>query len=458
MSQYPIDSTDGVIEAVNYLLSGPTSLGQNFEGMSATTSPANKYNGFQNATFNTPAQVPGPYNGLYDTITSGGAYANWPLLDTGPYSTEYPNDINFAISSLTVLSGTDIEVTPVSATVPASDFWPDTSTPTGQFVILSGVVDTTGPTNPYNDWGWRVVSYNESGGFITDVTLTIDLEGVIPTLNPYVSGGDFYSRGLYIKVTNITQADNLLTLSCEVPYYPGYLTNYLDGTIQPFSVNQIVEILGVTPSAYNGNYKVQKITSTNPFGVAAGFWSYDLTLYNETEAATTLPAYTSGGTVNWPTTSPSPFNPEWPATLFTDQEAIVTVTGPTDRTFISGQLSVLPIAYPDFISTPGISIDINIVRLKAIETTNAVDGTRITLSNGDTAIAYQGNFWVDDAVLSNLSYQGLDPDLQTGVIITNLIDNPGIGKFWYKITLDTSNYQALIIFGFRSFTAQVIKR
>ena len=452
MSQYPIDNADGVVAAVNYLLSGPQSIGQNFEGMSATTSPANKYNGFQDATFNTNAQVPGPYNGLFSTITSLGTYANWPLLDTGPYFADYPNDINFAINSLTVLSLTDIEVTPVSATVPASDFWPDTAPnpiPTGQFVILSGVVDSTGLLNPYNIWGWRVVSYNETAGFITDVRLTIDLDGIIPTLNPYVSGGDFYSRGLYIKVTNITQANNLLTLSCEVPYYPGYLTNYLDGTIEPFSVNQIVEISGVTPSDYNDNYKVQKIISTNPFGVAAGFWSYDLILYNATEAATTLPAYTSGGTVNWPVVS---------STLFTDQEAIVTVTGPTDRTFISGQLSILPIAFPDFITTPGVSIDINIVRLKAIETTNAVDGTEITLSNGINAVAYQGNFWVDDAVLSNLLYQGLDPDLQTGVIITNLIDNPGIGKFWYKITLSPSNYQALIIFGFRSFTAQVIKR
>ena len=457
MSQYPIDNPDSLVEAVNYLLSGPTSLGQNFEGMSATTNPANKYNGFQDATFNTTAQVPGPYNGLYSTITSLGTYANWPLLDTGPYFAEYPNDINFAISSLTVLSGTDIEVTPVSATVPASDFWPDTSTPTGQFVILSGVVDTTGLLNPYNDWGWRVVSYNETAGFITDVRLTIDLDGIIPTLNPYVSGGDFYSRGLYIKVTNITQADNLLTLSCEVPYYPGYLTNYLDGTIQPFSVNQVVQIAGVTPSAYNDNYQLQKITSTNPFGVAAGFWSYDLTLYNETEAATTLPAYTSGGTVNWPVEAVFPLSPDWPSTVFTDQEAIVTVTGPTDRTFISGQLSILPIAFPDFI--PGnTGIDINIIRLKAIETTNAVDGTRITLSNGKKAFAYQGNYWVDDAVLSSLIYQGLDPDLQTGVIITNLIDNPGIGKFWYKITLNPGGYQAIIIFGFRSFTAQVIKR
>ena len=223
----------------------------------------------------------------------------------------------------------------------------------------------------------------------------------------------------------------------------------VQGEVLESDVNQIVEISGVTPSDYNDNYKVQKIISTNPFGVAAGFWSYDLILYNATEAATTLPAYTSGGTVNWPVVS---------STLFTDQEAIVTVTGPTDRTFISGQLSILPIAFPDFITTPGVSIDINIVRLKAIETTNAVDGTEITLSNGINAVAYQGNFWVDDAVLSNLLYQGLDPDLQTGVIITNLIDNPGIGKFWYKITLSPSNYQALIIFGFRSFTAQVIKR
>ena len=35
MSQYPLDNPDAVIEAVNYLLSGPAGLGQNFQGFSA---------------------------------------------------------------------------------------------------------------------------------------------------------------------------------------------------------------------------------------------------------------------------------------------------------------------------------------------------------------------------------------------------------------------------------------
>jgi hypothetical protein len=41
MSQYPIDTGGDVIEAVNYLLSGPTSIGQNFEGVNKTANPAN---------------------------------------------------------------------------------------------------------------------------------------------------------------------------------------------------------------------------------------------------------------------------------------------------------------------------------------------------------------------------------------------------------------------------------
>ena len=35
MSQYPVTTSDGLYSAVNYLLSGPAGLGQNFQGFSA---------------------------------------------------------------------------------------------------------------------------------------------------------------------------------------------------------------------------------------------------------------------------------------------------------------------------------------------------------------------------------------------------------------------------------------
>ena len=35
MAQYPVEDTAGLFEAVNYLLSGPSGLGQNFQGFSS---------------------------------------------------------------------------------------------------------------------------------------------------------------------------------------------------------------------------------------------------------------------------------------------------------------------------------------------------------------------------------------------------------------------------------------
>jgi hypothetical protein len=52
MSQYPVENEAGVYEAINYLLSGPAGLGQNFEGF-ATFVPA-----YITGTFRAPFTVP----------------------------------------------------------------------------------------------------------------------------------------------------------------------------------------------------------------------------------------------------------------------------------------------------------------------------------------------------------------------------------------------------------------
>ena len=39
MSQYPIVNRDDLIDGVNYLLSGPSGLGQNFQGFPVTPQP-----------------------------------------------------------------------------------------------------------------------------------------------------------------------------------------------------------------------------------------------------------------------------------------------------------------------------------------------------------------------------------------------------------------------------------
>ena len=52
MSQYPIDSAEGVYEAVNYLASGPSGLGQDFQGFSSYT------DGYVTGNFRKPFTYP----------------------------------------------------------------------------------------------------------------------------------------------------------------------------------------------------------------------------------------------------------------------------------------------------------------------------------------------------------------------------------------------------------------
>jgi hypothetical protein len=61
MSQFPVVSQEGVLEAVNYLASGPAGLGQNFDGFSA----------YQ------PAYLTGTYRQPFSVSTSTSAPPNW---------------------------------------------------------------------------------------------------------------------------------------------------------------------------------------------------------------------------------------------------------------------------------------------------------------------------------------------------------------------------------------------
>lgn len=370
MSQYPLDTTSNLTEAVNYLLSGPSGLGQNFEGVSKTAAPANNIT----ETFQ------------YEMLTNA---------MTAPFSTNVTN--------------TGSNVTPSSIT-----YWPQLSS------IDFYQVTPPGITTP------NVV--------ITGITsVTNNIITVAVTVNP-----------IEITVPMTTNAEFIFT-----EYGPG----------GPFAQNQLVTISGVTPAVYNGDYRI--------INDPAGPGTSSLTLLR-IDGAQTWTAYTSGGQISWQQQN-----------IVTDLFAAVSVNGPTDRVFITCQAPFKGYIFnPTYASfDPGFDPLTYELRINRYRATN-----KTTLPNGAKAFPYlyDGYEWEFDGNLVTVPYNLFSPPLlfldgytsfkPDSSSFNNVIDSPGIGYFLYTFEIYFNNQYyfgagdvniqpiAIATYGFRSFTAQVIKR
>ena len=152
MATFPIESSDdaGITDAVNYLLSGPAGLGQNFQGFSAYL-PA----------YIRPSRRQ-PWNLDIASTLNPSIYLDIPLSDAAPVG---PNPALYIILTF---------ATP-QATAPFQY---------GDRVDVSNIVDTT---DSYNSSGYTVYSCTT-----TDVTLFYLKNGVITAYDygTYISGGD----------------------------------------------------------------------------------------------------------------------------------------------------------------------------------------------------------------------------------------------------------------------------
>lgn len=369
MSQYPLDTKTDLVEAVNYLLSGPGSLGQNFQGMSAV--------------------------GIDPVITS---------------------DLYF-VPVQTYLSG---------LTIPGSF---EFRTP----AELPGAVDY--PADP------------------------------LVTLPNYPIWNTIPADLAIVGITPVTATGHKI----EVIVTTGTLTNESQS---PFANGQQVVLSGVTPSSYNGTYTVVD------YAPSATLSPFVVTLFSETEQ--TWAAYTSGGqaTIN------NDFTNFKKQRFFTGNQAVVSVSGPSDRVFVSSQMNDLIVyTYTRYVGlanyVPKLQLEIN--RYKAVSATTLPDiGTEAIYASAQTpGGVYAGFNWSFDAnIVSVAEYAGtnsiglqIDTNDLGDVIYNNIIDNPGIGVYLYafQITMDayregdTVGDDAVLLMGasttgVRSFTAQVIKQ
>jgi hypothetical protein len=367
MSQYPLDTKTDLVEAVNYLLSGPGSLGQNFEGISAV--------------------------GVDPVISSDLLY-----IPVQTYLTGMPM----------VGSGGIANATYGSVDYPA---------------------DPLDPSKYYPIWN------------------TIPSEFLITAITPVTATG----HRIEISVT---------------------LGTFPDQSQLPFANDQQVVLSGVTPSSYDGTYTV---VDYNADDFMSGFI---VTLYSE--APQTWATYTSGGqaSIN------DDFTGFKKQRFFTGNQSVVSVSGPTDRVFISSQMNdLIAYTYTRYVGianyVPKLQLEIN--RYKAVESTTLPDvGTQAIYANAtNSGGTYAGFNWSFDANLVSVAkYAGstsigfqIDANDLGDVIYNNIIDNPGIGVYLYAFQITMDAYRegndpaddAVLLVGaqttgVRSFTAQVIKQ
>ena len=283
---------------------------------------------------------------------------------------------------------------------------------------------------------------------------------------------------------DITGTTDLITI--QVTFDPLYetLTPLVATSLTEYTAqNLIFTVTGAGP--WSGTYQIISAIFT-------GGSSSELTCRQEIPAAWPVTVYPGGGIMTWNFT-----NDNRP----TDCQAVVTVTGPSDRVFISNQttygvlqsgtwqspgLSWLADDIGDFDTIPAWNFQIN--RYRAVSTTTLTDGyilpgvETFTDGYGLSVITrprvYQGYIWqLDETILSvpvPISNSSLvtpgSGEVNPGLVLfTNVIDNPGTGYWWYVLEIEFNENGvytgegriwpiSVVPNGLRSFTAQVIKQ
>ena len=167
MAQYPVEDTAGLFEAVNYLLSGPGGLGQNFAGFSAYQ-PA-----YLTSTYRAPFTVPA-------TTTPAPQWWVDPI----------------AISNITPLDVVDGKTNKVEVTFASAQ--PSAPFAVGDSFGITGVVESAGESfNGYYSAGQVLICTT------TSVTFQTRNQYAWAT---YISGGDIYKDQTDLDVSTDANA------------------------------------------------------------------------------------------------------------------------------------------------------------------------------------------------------------------------------------------------------------
>jgi hypothetical protein len=212
----------------------------------------------------------------------------------------------------------------------------------------------------------------------------------------------------------------------------------------PFSLGNGLNITGVSPSSYNSVDLTAAGTSIQQIGVVECTDSYVI-VRTVSPITTPLGSYSSGGSIVYSVMDS--YNS-------TDCDVRVTVTGGTDRVFISGQLDQL-INYEVLTANADMTVYVAIRRFKAFPNDNP--------TNPDYIFQPDGTVVEKTYPYIALTGTGTLPLIET--VFTSIVDQPPPGYYRYIIEVyfqtfgvSTDIYVTSDELRLRSISAQVVKQ
>jgi hypothetical protein len=402
MAQYPVADSAGIIEGVNYLLSGPTGLGQNFDGFNSIT-PA-----YLTSYFRAPFSLPKRSSNIPKTL--------W-----------YSNPIN--IANIVPIDSRSFEV-----------FF-DTAQPTPPYSIQQGLfIQDVNPT----------VGGIVSNGFTPSGTKVLTTEflvfdSVVPTTVTGTGSGAVVEVELEIGAADPYDFNDNLTVSYVnrgQGYSPGdtlLITGDQIGGTSP--ANDLTLVVDEVTNNFNGYWTPPGVVTCSTTSVVIQANSdYD------------FPAYVSGGTIQLDASDDY---------VSTDANGRVSVYGPGDKVFVSAQI-VLDWDYvSDSDTTQDVYVAIN--RYAGfLDTSDPLN--KDFLFNRRTTITEQ--LKTVDVVTGTGSIVNQQFVFSTVIDSPSFIEDgvtQGYGFYWYILEVyfdsgDGSVYPTTVTTSLRSLTAQVIKQ
>lgn len=220
----------------------------------------------------------------------------------------------------------------------------------------------------------------------------------------------------------------------------------------PFSLGNGLTITGITPSTYNSADLRAAGYPISSIGVIECTTTYVI-VRTRNAITTPLGTYVSGGSITYRTTEntiDSFYNS-------TDCNARVTVTGGTDRVFISAQITQT-ISYEVLSGPVDLSVWVAVRRYRGSPNNDPVNPDFIfDLDNPGSTVARS------IYTFPGLTGTGTLPVLES--VFSTVVDQPSPGYFWYILEVlfeypdDGTDIQVTTDeFGLRSLSAQVVKQ
>lgn len=219
----------------------------------------------------------------------------------------------------------------------------------------------------------------------------------------------------------------------------------------PFSLGNGITITGIVPASFNTSDLADAGFGTNQIGVIE-CTTTTVTLRTRAPITTPLGTYVSGGTASYRTTE----NTNNSFYNSTDCNARVTVTGGTDRIFISAQITQT-ISYEVLSGPADLSVWVAVRRYVGFPNSDPVNPDyTFELDNPGANISRK------IYTFPALSGTGTLPEIET--VFSTVIDQPPSGYYWYILEVlfeypdDGTDIQVTEDqLGLRSLSAQVVK-